>query len=339
MLRLFIYFLFGLLIRGDSNSTTTEEIRLIQIADTHIIAGGSCFPAYQDGRTDCKSMLENLEDYEMWVDPITGEPIAPTIALTDSISYINELNPNFVIFTGDLISNGDCQKDSEKSYDLFGEIIQNINTDCYVVGAKVHDSIINPMCRDLYEKTFGRDTLNWYFVMGDNLFVGLSETKYPPGSDKFDLDYFINILSRYQNMNLKLFLFIHTPLRCYDETWGDQYRCQDDVIRNLLNDYKEKYRIIIVLAGHNHANIYDQSDVVNNIHHISTTALMNYPTEFRIIDITPDIIEIYMSQSVNEEINSISLELLGCCSIHDPLTYYGNSSDRNIYIDLSAQGE
>ena len=65
---------------------------------------------------------------------------------------------------------------------------------------------------------------------------------------------------------------------------------------------------------------------------------MNYPTEFRIIDIFDDHIHMYMSNITSPDVNTASKDLLNDRKKEFPQTnvevYKGNTADREIYINL-----
>jgi len=329
---------------SDELCHNSEEIfKFLQITDPHIIEGGTAFPHLPtDGRTDPYGYLVNYVNECStgsctWIDPIEDVSVAPTIAFQDVVNYALDFNYDFAIITGDLISNGLCDENTLDSFVTFKGIADGLGTlgdDYYVIGANVHDSLTNPDCLLLYENIFGEDMINWYFTKGDNLFVGLSEVNTGGEGSRYDDDFLINVLDTYQNQNMKLFLFTHIGHHCYDEHFGGNVRCPTDEIDAILhNDYKDKYKVIIVISGHNHANIYEE---YNGIHYFTTTATMNYPAEFRIFDVGPDYVDVSMSGTANEDVDGISLEImLECANPGNPLTYYGEGTDREIFIDLS----
>jgi len=335
----------------DETEPRTFPIKFLQFTDTHIITGGTCDPMYVgDGRTDCTECMAGnvLVDHVnecssgtcQWIDPATGHSVAPTIALQNAIQEAQNINYDFAVFTGDNVANQDCNEDN--SYSSFKALADNLGTigsEYYVIGANWHDGIHQTECRTLYENVFGSNMVNWNFVDVDtgSIFVGLSEIEGTGGgNNKYDEIYLTSVLNTYSNSDTKLFLFIHTGLRCNDNIYGGDFRCmvgdEPDVIDSLLHSYKDDYKSIVVISGHNHANIYEE---YNGIHYFTTTSTMNYPTEFRIFEVGEDYINVTMSGSVNPAIDDISLEIIsGALLPMDLLTLAGEGTDREIYIDL-----
>lgn len=341
----------------------------VQISDTHIVAGSQrCQPYFKsDGRVDCSDSLttyvdECLEGSCQWLDE-DGSSIAPAIALTDAVFSVNTIYENdFTVFTGDLKSHNACADSvSLDAFVLLKEIADLLIKPYYTIGADAHDNIDDPDCLSDYQDTFGFDSVNWNFVKRDNLFVGLSETE-SQGS-RYDLTYLDVVLSTYQNQDMKLFIFIHSTNKCFDKAEGGDYRCVEDSILDFVkdNDYPNKYRVVVFVAGHTHANMYDTGDSdTDNIHHVVTGAIMSYPTQYRIFEIRDNSISIRMSDSVNMALDSASLEIIeefttcvpgkamcssdsdcgekGKCSNTEyrksPITFFGDKSDRIIFIEL-----
>jgi len=88
----------------------------------------------------------------------------------------------------------------------------------------------------------------------------------------------------------------------------------------------------VVMSGHNHANIYDGSDANMNLHHFTTSAVMNYPTQARIVRISNQDISVSMSRSVSPDIDQLSLNLIQGAGVKDPRTFLGSEKDRTVLI-------
>lgn len=335
------------LISNIATKTTDYSYRFLQMTDTHLLKGAVCTPNVSvDGRTDC---VQNLINYTLgcnsgackWIDPVGGYSIAPTIALQDAIPIANSLNPDFVVITGDLASYGGCTQAKVDAFNLVKSIADNLSSPYYVLGANFHDEIDMQACRDLYLANFGANSLNWNFSDKDNLFVGLSEVN-GDLNNKFDAAYLEGVLSdsANKNQNKKLFIFTHTGFDCYDDaTVFDACNNPTDILIDAVRAHKPEYRSIVIISGHNHSNVYELNQ---GIYNVTTTALMNYPTEFRVIDVTKNSIHIYMSPEVNPELSALSLEIINNePGTVPPTAFYGSStfpsptaSDRDITINL-----
>jgi hypothetical protein len=341
---------------GVNDSELTDySLKFLHLTDSHIITDGLCTPNFAaDGRTDCQI---NLVDYVTgcddsdcdWICPGDGGDNSMCAGIADGVSNASRkglvnaipvataMFPDFSVITGDLIAPGPCNNAANiqikvDSFNLFRSIADGLGvlgTDYFVIGANVHDNVDN--CPE-YEGEFGSQNINWGFIQKDNFFVGMSEIN--TGSfNKFNNAYLDNFLTANANQNLKLFVFVHTAFACYDEILGTDFRCDTaDSALPIIESHLSDYRSIVILSGHNHANIYE---LKNGIHHFTTTALMNAPSEFRVIDITKDTINFSMSPVISPAIDAISLEIINGVGTIDPDTIGGISFDRDVFIDLS----
>ncbi len=321
-----------------------HEIVFFHIADTHIISAANyknesdCHPSSgcRDGRTDCK----NVEQYDLaWIDANSGQSIVPTLALESFVEFANAEsdvgNLDFVVIGGDLISNGMfCDADTEASYQKFSEIMSRLDVPWYAINGTAHDTPgAADECFRMYEEYVGESS--WHFVRGKNLFIGVAELNLR----QFDVDHLQYLLDIYSDRDMKVFIFTHSAASCYDGLFGGNFRCnyyRD--FGSLIRDYADRYKAIIMMAGHNHANIYDGIDEADGIYHFTTTATMNYPAEARRIRISGDVIDISMSGSFNGEIDDLSLGIIEDVGMFDPMTMYGDYEDRNKVIDLRTDG-
>ena len=320
-----------------------HEIVFFHISDTHIISAAnyknesSCRPsgACRDGRTDCK----NVEKYDpAWIDANFGQSIVPTLALESFVEFANAEsdagNLDFVVIGGDLISNGMfCDADADASYQKFSEIMSRLDVPWYAINGDKHDTRGDDECFRMYEKYVGESS--WHFVKRNNLFIGVAELH----SGQFDVGHLQYLLDIYSDRDMKAFIFTHSAASCYDGLFGGNFRCNyDGELGPLIQGYADRYKAIIMMAGHNHANIYDGIDEADGIYHFTTTATMNYPAEARMVRISGDVINISMSGSFNGEIDDLSLGIIEDVGMFDPMTMYGDYEDRNKVIDLRTDG-
>ena len=316
-------------------------VKFIHMTDTHIIDGGSPTSSAKDGRTDNCGTLKFLglldgtlgypNHYATYCgsNP-TGPSTAPEIALTDAITLANTIsNVNFNIFTGDLVAEKLFTADKTSSLNTFKSLTDTLDSSQYFLGGFYHDYLIDGSKWDIYETQFSQP-MNHDFVLQDSLFIILSE--YNDARD-YDLTFLENKLEIYKNQNKNVFIFVHEPpvagFRTYDSL----------DFQEIVEAHKDDYTAVVVMGGHNHANQYI---VKNGIHYITTTATMNYPTEFRIIEIGENAIYMYMSDIFSPEINQVS-EDLGDYYINELDGYFGGATketfvgteeDRVIYIPI-----
>lgn len=319
------------------SASAPKPITFFHISDTHILwaeqqqVNEDCSPSGggRDGRTDCKNVIALYDDISQWLDPISNQSNAPIKALEDMVDYINEQNPDFVVITGDLISNGlGCDQDTQASYQKFNEIINNLNVPWYATNGEAHDGTYATECYEMYTQ-YVQTELNWTFTMNNSLFVGIEDNMNA-------MEYLNDVLNEYAYQGYKAFVFTHKAAKCYDQWYGGQYRCQNfSGFGELLQNYASQYETIIVLSGHNHANIYDDSDAQNNLHHITTSATMNYPTQARVIQITNDLVNITMTPSISPNIDELSLNLVEGIGVRDARMFFGDETDRTIYVTMS----
>ena len=257
--------------------------------------------------------------------------------MQQAVQTINNLEPapDFAIFTGDNVADeGACDGvDKVTALDLFETMADGLTPAIpyYVLFAGYHDEAYDDDCQDLFVEKWGYLNNAFTKVNGasKNLFVSLSEVN-GLGNGRNDMTYLANTLGDYLDQDYTLFLFVHMiPLN--SATTGFTRAVEDTEMDSALQDYKSHFREIIVIGGHNHANIYLEE---NGIHYISTTALMNFPTEFRIFEIGDDKVYTRMSESMNSEIDTLSRYLYG--RIQQPRTYYGLDEYREFIIDLDA---
>lgn len=305
--------------------------------------------------------------------------LAPTIAANAVVDLAKDYDPEFVFISGDLIAvsnnaaaTADCTSpdggNHNDSYNLFNDIMSKLDAPYFPVGARAHDHVTDTWeCTNLYLDSFddkwggdpnapyhlddvGGNALDWYFVQDDNLFVGLSEVENDGIDSNFFNDTFLEeVLEQYKNKNMKLFIQIHNPWQCFDQHLYDLYGVSDTRcvaarrIQTLYDNYVNgEFRVIVILAGHTHANQWDDNDeympsVNGMIYHTVVTATMNYPSDFRVIEVTKNTISMMQSASASPGVDALSLEILenhDGSGIWPNETGYGDDWERDIFIDL-----
>jgi hypothetical protein len=348
-----------------NESKQSYFLRFVQVADAHILVS-PVNPMNPDGRSASSNAIltyvPECEDSDQdgfpdnanacpWINGTSGASLATLIALEKAIPMINNYSPNFTIFAGDNIAENQrhCSENPSanlRALELLNRTISKLDNDYYLIAAGKHDNYNNYFCKTHHEQVFGDKAKDWNFTIEDNLFIGLFEIEDGPINQSvptvFNITFLDETLNFYKDKNMKVFINFHTPLECYDEWLGGDVRCRpEDAINDTVRAYKGKYKAIIAFSGHDHANVWDKTDAGDGIYHISTTSLMNYPTEFRIVDVTSDTINFFMSGSVDEGVDYASKTIMenyrnssGDLAGWNPMTSYGEEWERNIFIDL-----
>jgi len=313
-----------------------QNLRFVQATDTHIIIGGSAAACANDGRTDnCANpgpTQANLSKFPEYYARYcntnefdsAGGSIAPTIAWINATSAINNVpNVNFTVITGDLVAQGGFDSNKTAAIDKFKEIADTlgiVNQDYYVTLANMwHDNAKLADNRNYFESKFGNS--EYYFVRDDNLFISVID------KSQYNLSFINDTLNDHKNQGMNLFIFMH----------GENPKNAE--FTSFLKSYGNNYRTKVIMKGHSHVPKYEYE---NDIHYVTTTAIMNYPTEFRIVDIYDDYIRAYMSNITSPEINEVSETMVEYYIANDIVhrgdtkeDFWGEDYERNIYIDLA----
>jgi len=265
----------------DDEGNLPPIITFLQATDTHIHVGGNPLLSALDGRTDnCISpnyLSAFPSFYDLYCEEDGGSKL-PTIAWINTTDAMNKIpNVDFSVITGDLVAQAAFNENKTDSIAKFVEIADTLNHDYYTIShTRFHDKVSNPDNYNYYVENIGPQ--DWNFTMGKNLFIGTS---------LINLTQINETLNLYKGQDMTLFVFTH---------W--------EGIAPLLESHLENFNEIIVIRGHWHNNMYDHEE--GGVHYITTTAAMNYPTEFRIFEIYNNRIEIRMSEITSPEVNAVS---------------------------------
>src|SRR3990167_7539468 len=312
-----------------------DIIRFVHLTDTHIITGGSSNPIFMDGRTDTFGYFDEYPQYGIW-NNTNNISTAPTRAFQDAVKLASAYFPLYVFHTGDISSSGgglggshdtNCDGNLSSAQNLSRDILNNLTLvdKWYTVSANYHDAVTNETCLKIYTDAFGSDMIQWNFTNGNNIFVGSSELN-DDVSNKYNITHINDTIKSYIGGNNNLFVFVHQPPNTYRAT-------EDTQLINLLEDNTARFNTTQVYGGHGHSNDYSFN---NSVHYIQTTAVMNYPTEFRIVDINGTASHAYNSTIINQNISDFSLFILNNAIISkaENTTLYGNESERNLMLNF-----
>ena len=312
-----------------------DIIRFVHLTDTHIITGGSSNPIFMDGRTDTFGYFDEYPQYGIW-NNTNNISTAPTRAFQDAVKLASAYFPLYVFHRGDISSSGgglggshdtNCDGNLSSAQNLSRDILNNLTLvdKWYTVSANYHDAVTNESCLKIYTDAFGSDMVQWNFTNGNNIFVGLSELNYDV-SNKYNITHINDTIQDYLSGTSNLFVFVHQPPNTYRAT-------EDTQLINLLEDNTARFNTTQVYGGHGHSNDYSFN---NSVHYIQTTAVMNYPTEFRIVDINGTASHAYNSTIINQNISDFSLFILNNAIISkaENTTLYGNESERNLMLNF-----
>lgn len=226
---------------------------------------------------------------------------APEI-MEEVIKNIEELNPDFVIHTGDLV--GEI-RESAKAAKYFLDRLP-----CpYYIARGNHDN------KDYVLSVFGKifkDKLSFnhkgfHFIILDSCYFLSNDKVFPWPREEFnnekfegliipeeELKWLENNLSRHRDM--PIFLFFHIPLVMSDN-YPHPYDMRLHHYKKVL-DVLDKYsNVKAIFSGHSHIN---DLAVRKDVYHFQTSSLIEYPMCYRQVVIFPSHIEVRTYQISGE---------------------------------------
>jgi hypothetical protein len=330
-------------------TTRNKTMSFIQIADIHISRGGGIpDPTWTDGRMDDLTVAgDNVARFTDLVTKYNNTPVGragassyfPEQALNDTINYTNahDTGLSFVVETGDIVSQSAWSLGKNESLNTSKVCLDRFDIPYYIMGARLHDDVDVAGIKTRYESLFSQAlTLN--FTINGTLFILLSETG--TSSPYINGTYMNNTLKRYADRGYNAIIFTHAS------SSGLMYRAgvtsAEAIQRAILMYHKSNYSVIVQVSAHNHKNEYVIRD---GIHYLTTTALMNYPIEYRRVDVFNDYIHLYMVQPTSTKLTDLNTDskrvmddivLSGDSALtypfYDPDWFAGMKQDRDFYI-------
>jgi len=256
MLRiLFVPFLIILLV--SCNLSYAQNVKFVQITDVHLNPNRNCIKS---------RMVKYSKDL-----------------LLDTIQQVNAMKDvDFVVFTGDNIDRPD-----EKLLIQFAKTANKLNVPWYWTTGN-HDLGPRGVNRNKfleimnkYNDSVKQEKAYYSFKKEGNLFIFLDGAidEYITAQGLFSEDNikFLNKELR-DNKNLSAFIFQHFPV-IYPMKSKDHGVINQDEYLEVINDYQN---VKAIFTGHFHVTKIAKR---NNVLHINTPALVQYPNAFRIITI------------------------------------------------------
>jgi len=244
-----------------SNAALAEQLKFVQVTDVHL------------SFSDSSSKGRDLEKSEQ--------------VLKSAIESINKLTDiNFVVFSGDNIDVA-----GEDSLIEFCKTVKNLNKP-YYIGIGNHDVFSSSLNKTEYFKIVKQYNKNqkstepeYYFLPNKDFVVIFMDgvIQMIPGAhgcyNESDLEWLDETLTKFKDK--KAIIVQHFPLVEPTENKSHKLRRPEEY-RNLLADHNN---IVAIVSGHYHCAKVTQQD---GICHISSPALVQYPYEYRIIEINYD---------------------------------------------------
>ncbi len=243
------------------NHALAEQLKFVQVTDVHLSTTGS------------DSRGRNIGESQQ--------------ILKSAIESINKLSDiNFVAFSGDNIDSAE-----ENNLIQFLETVKNLNK-TYYIGIGNHDVFSSGLNKSKYLKIVKQynknqktNDSNYYFFPNKDFIVIFMDgvIQMIPSAhgcyNERELEWLNEVLTKYSNK--KAIIIQHFPLVEPTENRSHRLR-RPEGYKNLLTNHKN---IIAIISGHYH---YAKITYQDAIWHISSPALVQYPHEYRIIEINYD---------------------------------------------------
>lgn len=253
-----------------TNIVCAKEIKIVQFSDVHI---------------DTQTPNGKIRKY--------GNS---TNMFQKAIIKVNAINPDIVVFSGDMVN-----RPSSKDFDVFLNIAKQLKTKFYTVvgnhdvgvgGGLSKETIVNK----LNQKCDWLDIKKTYYsvVDGEYIFIFMDGTtdKKITSNGYFEtevLNFLDNTLAT--NSNKKAIIVQHFPLL-------EPYPSKSHEIENAKEYFEvlDKHKnIILVLSGHYHAT---RASVRNDVLHVATPSLIEFPHAFRCLTINDNGAEIFIQSEL-----------------------------------------
>lgn len=207
---------------------------------------------------------------------------------TKAIEKVNELKPDFIVITGDLVNN---QKDTSQINE-FKRITALIDSDIpFYLSPGNHDLGQEPTDDDFkfYYGNYGKKSERFSFHHKNSSFIGFNSVIIKSGvNEKAERKQFLWLKKQLKRSKKSdhIFLFTHYPFFLKDIDEPEEYMNQTKAIREKYFELFDKFNVKAVFAGHLHNNAEAQNNDVQMITTNSTgMALGNAKPGLRIIEI------------------------------------------------------
>ncbi len=190
---------------------------------------------------------------------------------TEAVRKINEINPDFVIITGDFVNNSKNTSQIEEFKRITALIDKN--TSVYFSPGN-HDLGQSPSKEDFdfYFSNYGKGTDRFSFTRKNSAFVGINSVIIKSDKNTKDEQKQFRWLKRQLHKFKKsdnIILFTHYPFFIHDFSEKETYSNQSMKVRIKYFQLFERYGVKAIFAGHLHNNA---ESVHNNISMITTNA-------------------------------------------------------------------
>lgn len=223
----------------------------------HVYAGTQI--SYKDTSVGTNKELTFITIGDPQINSTTFEGVE---RLKQVISFANKSDADFVVFEGDMTSDG-----TNKSNDIVKGLLKDLKKPYYVVVGN-HDIYISST---VFESYYGPmehiEHVNGYQL----LFIGINDEKDENGND-IKLNWSFNFSKA--DKNVPTLAFIHGPVRSIP-TGCFYCRMQDNIAEygySMMPELKKFTNLIGVYSGHVH---YDSNRVVNGIRYVTVNGLIN----------------------------------------------------------------
>ena len=175
--------------------------------------------------------------------------------LSIAVSITNEIAPDFVITTGDLMQN----RLESKHADIVKEMYSELNCTYYFAPGNA-DLTNTPEFEDIerYKKRFGDDYYSFYHSESQFIILNscvLFDWSRVPGENLKQIEFLEEQLeSGQQNKAKHQLIFMHHPLFGTDPNEEDNHMVLPKSQRSTILDLLERYNVTAVFTGHWHAN-------------------------------------------------------------------------------------
>lgn len=256
-----IIFTFISILMFFSTAVSAEQLKFVQLTDVHL------------SLTGCDNKGRDI-----------GKSQQVLKSVIDSIKKLKDIN--FIVFSGDNIDVAE-----ENNLIAFCETVKNLNKP-YYIGIGNHDVFSSSLNKTNYFKIVKNYNKNqkssspeYYFMPNKDFIVIFMDgviQMIPTAHGCYneqDIEWLDEVLTKYADK--KAIIVQHFPLVEPTENKSHKLRRPEEY-NNLLTKHKN---IIAILSGHYH---YAKETKKDGIYHISSPALVQYPYEYRIIEINYD---------------------------------------------------
>ena len=206
-----------------------------------------------------------------------------------AVKQINELDPDFVVICGDLVSDA-----VDSSYADFKNIMKGLKIPCYLASGN-HDvgNTPNDSTLSYYRKTIGKDYYEFQHKKHSFLVTNtqLWKVNVEAESEKHD-HWFEETLKAQNDKQFPVFVIGHYPLYTeFPEEEEHYFNIPPDKRKRILELFKEN-KVIAYLSGHTHKLVINNYENIQLVSGETTSKNFdNRPFGFRLWQVSSDTIK------------------------------------------------